>query len=1142
MSRGRGGRGGGAGGGGSGGPSGGARGGRGRGRGGGKAPWQGVGRTLDEGTEPSARGNGRGRGRGGPIRGVGFRVAAQNAVGYDYGTPLQSGQQSPAEQVSTADEGDDDIVLETHRKYIHVVKPHLEQQEAPQRYSPQNDAGPSVMLPPSVSNLYARSPSNLVAMERAQRAMEGQVAGLIPTGPKSAHVHRMYGTLDAVYNRNRNRQQQPQQQYPLPVSTPAGDKKKGGKFQRPADNSADDPCMAGIPRPSPRRDMPSKFNFIGKSAGGNLQLPVRFEKASGEWRDGAWVRAADGRELATKESVQEAAQLAGHSSDPFDRASGAGLGFHSTNAQRTAPAPLEDDLWAMEREQHDEQNDPIAALLKLHPGSTEMQEEGVEYDESFGYYQGSMGVMQVETGTRKQEDDVLKDESAGDEERLMDEADLGQMDENPSGDEDVILVPQAHSTEGISQMVESDSEEERQLDAIIKENSQGADGPPVVEQKTEEGFFVDLTGETEEKQSEAVQYDYASTAVIGEQISAEAADDEMMAEESSEEERVSLRQKQPRKGGKKARNAAKKARRRAKKGINVDSEPLVAREGDSDLEWGSDGPPVQFRKKADQESFIQGGPMQQLSLNVLSAPQSKEEEGKMLAIALANSVGTSKKTLASVQSHKEAIMADYMENAMGNNDDDDNSEGDVVTEQRDEKKVNQKTDLDALLQFINGMDGQRKGKEMTLEDIAIEKQMEEEEEWMTESGDEEDEDDKKFDAAVEKEGRRALPDESIEEDDSDDSDSSEEERPKKDRKETWSSSDDSDEDDDDDFDRHFSWADADEDFIKRLDKFAQANGSILKGRDRKARNRLFKMIETGTFDNLDEEDMIIDNDDPVFGLGALQPVKGGKKTKKTWGADHVFAEQLESQWQKDRAQKADNKRKRAAERAAAAENPYHGTQIKKGTKKMAKKAARAERRANKLKGGRSIEDDDDFDDDSGGGNSRHATNLFELDKQIQLFLRDTTKTTLSLSPMDKRARAQVHLLANCYNLTSKSIGTGTKRFPTLIKNQRSGLNVNFAKVNSVLNGSRGGFGSGYRNKDSNGVKVKDRASGVGAHVPKNQEGAAVGFGADRIGQDNIGHRLLTMMGWSEGLGVGRTQGLAEPVGATIKVTKSGLGF
>lgn len=523
----------------------------------------------------------------------------------------------------------------------------------------------------------------------------------------------------------------------------------------------------------------------------------------------------------------------------------------------------------------------------------------------------------------------------------------------------------------------------------------------------------------------------------------------------------------------------------------------------------------------------------------------------MLAIALANSVSEPKvkgqSKARAKQSAKEAILADYMENAMGLTTDD---EQEGQSERRDDSKIDKKTDMDALLQFMNGMDGQRSGKVMTMEDIAIEQQLQEEDEWMTES----DGDDEEVDAAIQEEevklevDRVVEGEESADDESESESDSSEDDtRRRKKRQESWSDSEDSDSESDDDDDEAFvSWADADEDFISRLDKFANANDGILKGRDRKARNKLFKMIESGNFGDLDEEDMIIDNDDPVFGLGALQPVKGGKNVKKPFNKDHLWADQLQSQWEKDRATKAANKRKRAAERAAAAENPFHATQIKKGTKKMAKKAARAERRASRRSDptSRYQDDDDDDEDYSSGPLARHATNLVDLDQQIQLFLRDAGKTTLSLAPMDKRARAQIHLLANCYNLISKSKGNGNTRFPTLIKNQRSGFNVNVKKINSILRGASGSFGSGYKSKGSGGgvSKVKDRASGVGAHVPKNQEGAAVGFGAERISNENIGHRLLTMMGWSEGSGVGLTKGAADPIGATIKVTKGGLGF
>ncbi|UZJ54551.1 hypothetical protein CBS101457_003871 [Exobasidium rhododendri] len=1159
--------------------------------------WKG-GRVLDEASSASRGGaegsRGRGRGRGGPVRGVGLRASAQNAVGYNYGTPFRSGQQNPEEEhlqddVAMVSEDEDDIILENHRNYKHVVKPHMEQDEPALRYTPPANSGLSTLLPPSVHDMHARAPSNMVALEKAQRAMQGQVAGLIPTGPKSAHVHRMYGTLDTVHHHNKNRQQQQQttqQQFPLPVSSQSNEKRHKKKFDRPAENSTDDPCIAGVPRSTPRRGVPEKNrSFASKGmAKSNLQLPVRFEKASGDWRDGVWTRISDGVEIETSESVKEAAETSAHSVNPFDRASGAGLGFHQSQQHSQVAAPLEDDTWALEREQHDEEDDPIAALLKAHPGSREVEDSEGGQDDNMDYYQGMFAASK--RGDRNEVAALAKEPKLSveeeEEDSLVDTAGKSRKKEaDESDDEDVILIPHSIVNEGATLMAESDSEEERQLDEIINQGREEIAENMIEVANADDAeqvhYFIDVTGEEgdDREEEEGIQYEANRVSIIGEDLKPEAPAAKIGEWESDGLDEINLTQRQPRGPGKKSRNAAKKARRRDRKKTTEGKEVPVAREGDSDLEWGSDGPPIQFRKKEDQDHFVQGGALQKLNLNGKSRPSDREEEEEMVAIALANSLTEHSKPTASskdarLQNTKDAILADYMENAMGV-DDGDEEEEDVVSERRDDRKVDKKTDLDALLQFMNGMDGQRKGREMTLEDIAIEGQMQEEDEWMTDSdandSDEEEE-------RIRGDEKKLLQEESSEEGEAEEehSDSSDEDgdppgkqasrRLEKKSPGHWSDTDDSDTDEDDEeeeaaFNRNFSWADADEDFIERLDNFAKAKEGILKGRDRGARNRLFKAIESGDFGMLDDVDMVIEDDDPVFGLGALQPAKGGKNAKKTWKEGDLWAEELNMQWEQDRARKAANKRKRAAERAAIAENPFHAAaSFKKGTKKTAKKAARAERRAAKHASGtgglvkRSMMDDDDDDDDEddvmdsrGGALSHHATNLSELNVQIQFFLRDQGKTTLSLAPMEKRARAQVHLLAGCYNLISKSKGNGTTRFPTLIKNSRSGLNINMKKINGIVRGSQGSFGTGYKGKGGDQFKsTKDRASGGGALLPKNQEGASVGFGAERIGEENIGHKLLTMMGWSEGSGVGLTKGAADPVGAKIKVTKSGLGF
>lgn len=57
------------------------------------------------------------------------------------------------------------------------------------------------------------------------------------------------------------------------------------------------------------------------------------------------------------------------------------------------------------------------------------------------------------------------------------------------------------------------------------------------------------------------------------------------------------------------------------------------------------------------------------------------------------------------------------------------------------------------------------------------------------------------------------------------------------------------------------------------------------------------------------------------------------------------------------------------------------------------------------------------------------------------------------------------------------------------------------------------------------------------------EGHIVGEAAEEISNDNIGHQLLTKMGWKQGSGLGHElrTGISEPVMARVKKSKSGLG-
>lgn len=827
-------------------------------------------------------------------------------------------------------------------------------------------------------------------------------------------------------------------------------------------------------------------------------------------------------------------------------------------------------------------------------------------------------------------------------------------------DDEMILIGQRDSADrsdldSTRLTAQSDSEEERQLNAIIAAASEASAAKDSTRQMSAsphtENFTFDFTGETSSRNvtpPASAQPKDTRRYILGDEQEWEDAFQEhglsrpssssrertsqddprvefsQIIADSSEDEFVPLPGKagvgtrQPGQG-RKARLAAKKARRKARKsgafvgggGEDDDdevsasvslSEPREPRTGDSDLEWGSDGPPdislnsKQRRQKAYASSHNASGiDMQQLSLESRTGhrdlPKTRAEEERMFQEALAISAAqgnsqsgqsrggvqfssisvrgpsTSKRGMSKRQMEQEAILADYMENALrrqqSDSDDDEGSTkamdltsevGDVPTDQTTA------AELDAMIKFMQGMDGQQGGRQMTLGDIEDETKMNEEEAWMTESGDEDSDDDPenegddKIERAIDISERQEIGelDESISGSSESDSDAYDDVELDEDEDEDEDSEADSEEEDGRIFDRNFTWAAEDEAIIQSIERFARSGeGGSLRGSDKKAREKIQRAIEVGDFgelegaaagdlaDLIDEEDM----------LGTQPAKKKLGKGKQRWGNDAEWASKLQSQWEKDRATKAANKRKRAEERRAAAQNPYPNTHMKKGTKKMAKKAARAARRA-----GNGVRTDDEAVDEWDPAASRQfsglvggkgqATNLRELDNQILAFLDDDGHTTMALPPMEKRSRAQVHMLADAYSIKSKSRGSGRSRFITLIKTKHSGVQVDTRKVARIISGrGEASFGVTMGKGGKKGKSVGGAGKGAGSSVAANKDGAEVGWGADKIGADNIGHQLLSMMGWSEGMGVGASgAGMANPVNATIKTSKGGLGF
>ncbi|EPQ27486.1 uncharacterized protein PFL1_05024 [Pseudozyma flocculosa PF-1] len=1332
--RGRGGGGGGGGGGGRGGW-------RGRGRGGGGGfdsgfiPFSGFGQALGgspssgpssgyntprggRGGGPGGRGAGRGFGRG---RGGSLAAQGQNQVGFDYSALSRPRRRRGEDDgqgdqdVDTSDDEDEDedeadFPIDPPKGYRHQHKPHLEIPSAP-----------SPPLNPTTPDKNAADAAG--------------IAAIIPTGPRAGPP--VYPSAQTRQNFTPN----PRYKRPTPTVYPEFHTTRGSGFgNRPPEENEDAKYLAAIPglrRPGQGQDPRRRGHFRSGDPAFNddnpLRKPLTFVKATGEWKDGKFLpfdadKAASKELQPGEEPVEEPVperKAMQEQADAFtagsERPKHAGLGFARAQQQHQQQQhkEIEPETLANAMQVDGEEGDAVADFLRAFPGSRELgPDEGMvdalaQQPSFFAPPSSTLSKAPSHPVDTAQTASTLSTATSKPQPSRPPPASSSSDDD----DEEIILVPAKPNDpasassrgrgaqEGSGRYAESDSDEERQLDAILGQQSKASGDDE--EQAAGDPFVIDLTGES--PKLDAVDALPSSKGrrhrvALGDAVPPSDGHDDSSDGDDDEgyEYEINMTQRQPRGAGKKARNAAKKARRRARNkadkaseggGPDISLNQRVPREGDSDLDWGSDGPPCVEQDDLEQDVLAlaaAGITFKEVEVLDVEMPRTADDEDAMLKQAIEASLGLSqgdaapavpRRTLADIpikkkqnlnqakkqaaasrrKDHQAEMLADYLENvraqqANGQDDDgDDSSEGDMQEERMDglldagsgkkgkskavplSAKLDEQTELDAMIRFMNGMDPQKEGRHKSFGDVAVEAQMQEEEEWMTEESDDDDDQgaarqdatgvkaqtevsevdalsattrskpagrrkgDKRKDVALLESERQLLVEDSDEEkqaeqlrkilesedsdlsldsddddddEDDDDNDEDDDDDSEDEDEDDDSEDDDGDDDDDDDsddnmFKGNFAWGEEDEAFMAKL---ADSVGS-----GRKAQKRLFKSIEKGEFGKLGrltvddgdfgDLDLSLDPDDPVYGLGSVAPAKRGKNKNRNWKADDLWAEELEQQWQRDRASKAANKKKRAAERQAAALNPFPATH-KKGKKKAEKKARRAAKREAKAKGRASGWSDDDVDGfilgaGAGAGDGdgddimaaedhelgrRFANSLGELDEQIKLFLGDAGKSTLTLPPMDKRSRAQVHMLADAYHLKSKSKGKGKDRFPTLIKTSRSGIDVGQKKVRRILLGhGHATFGLGATVKGGGrrgggGGKTTVGATGGGGMAPKNREGEEVGWGADKIGADNIGHRLLAAMGWTEGTGIGVSGGISDPVSATVKVSKGGLGW
>ncbi|KAI8599572.1 G-patch domain-containing protein, partial [Dissophora ornata] len=147
--------------------------------------------------------------------------------------------------------------------------------------------------------------------------------------------------------------------------------------------------------------------------------------------------------------------------------------------------------------------------------------------------------------------------------------------------------------------------------------------------------------------------------------------------------------------------------------------------------------------------------------------------------------------------------------------------------------------------------------------------------------------------------------------------------------------------------------------------------------------------------------------------------------------------------------------------------------------------------------------------------------------------------SLQLPPMPKPLRRKIHLLCNHYNVKSQSVGSGKRRFPILVKTDRTKMPINPVNITKLLNPSEKELKELTRLSAQFQGTRKGGNGGGGNGAP---HGTVVGASASAISGENLGHRMLTKMGWSPGVGLGAAgEGITQPIEAIVRAKRRGLG-
>lgn len=153
--------------------------------------------------------------------------------------------------------------------------------------------------------------------------------------------------------------------------------------------------------------------------------------------------------------------------------------------------------------------------------------------------------------------------------------------------------------------------------------------------------------------------------------------------------------------------------------------------------------------------------------------------------------------------------------------------------------------------------------------------------------------------------------------------------------------------------------------------------------------------------------------------------------------------------------------------------------------------------------------------------------------------------SLPLPSMGHRERKIVHEIAHVLGLKSKSIGSGSSRFPVLYRTSRTKTYDENARkaLEAQMSGQLFLPRRDKVLRKGSATMRKARGGGFNNAAVSYRDGEIVGAAAPELGQENKGRAMLEKMGWSTGTALGalNNKGIMQPLAHVVKTTKAGLG-